>query len=329
MHNNKEFEEGLTIKEIAKTLSVAEITVYKYIEKGLLKEIEQPNLKYAINGQRLFTSESVFSLKDQMTDTRDQISLNAYAKEKKVSPESLKKIIADNGLEIPKGFHGLRQTYLISPELRQKLDKLILDNSFSHFRNKKNYYNSKFNIALLQPFVIEGGRTYRVMIEGRRWGFYTETGFIDFENFSEANPLYDIHKPTVRSTLHVNFSIPKNNEDAYSYVDAIYNVFGIENAQLLLTDDSINGRIKMANWKVTEDLKEHIQKLLELNSFILNGQMQLINHELQVICFDKRVVVLLGQEYYEQLSELAKKQNKTESKLGQKIIEDYLNKQHQ
>lgn len=38
MHNNTEFEEGLT-KEIAKTLSVAEITVYKYIEKGLLQEI--------------------------------------------------------------------------------------------------------------------------------------------------------------------------------------------------------------------------------------------------------------------------------------------------
>ena len=152
------------------------------------------------------------------------------------------------------------------------------------------------------------------MIEGRRWGFYTETGFIDFENFSEAIPLYDIHKPTVRSTLHVNFSIPKNNEDAYSYVDAIYNVFGIENAQLLLTDDSINGRIKMANWKVTEDLKQHIQKLLELNSFTLNGEMQLINHELQVICFDKRVVVLLGQEYYEQLSELAK--NKTKPKVS-------------
>lgn len=328
MHNNTEFEEGLTIKEIAKTLSVAEITVYKYIEKGLLQEIEQPNLKYAINGQRLFTSQSVFALKDQMTDTSNQISLNAYAKEKKVSPESLKKIIADNGIEIPKGFHGLRQTYLISPELRETLDKLILDNGFSHFRNKKNYYNSKFNIALLQPFVVEGGRTYRVMIDGRRWGFYTETGFIDFEKFSDAKPLYDIHKPTVRSTLHVNFSIPKNDENAYSYVDAIYNIFGIENAQLLLTDDKINGRIKMYNLKVTEDNKL-IQKLLELNNFTHNGEIQLIDHELQVICFDKRVVVLLEQEYYEQLSELAKKQNKTESKLGQKIIEDYLNKQHQ
>ncbi len=328
MHNNTEFEEGLTIKEIAKTLSVAEITVYKYIEKGLLQEIEQPNLKYAINGQRLFTSQSVLVLKDQMTDTSNQISLNAYAKEKKVSPESLKKIIADNGIEIPKGFHGLRQTYLISPELRETLDKLILDNSFSHFRNKKNYYNSKFNIALLQPFVVEGGRTYRVMIDGRRWGFYTETGFIDFEKFSDAKPLYDIHKPTVRSTLHVNFSIPKNDENAYSYVDAIYNIFGIENAQLLLTDDKINGRIKMYNLKVTEDNKL-IQKLLELNNFTLNGEIQLINQELQVICFDKRVVVLLEQEYYEQLSELAKKQNKTESKLGQKIIEDYLNKQQQ
>ena len=39
MHNNKEFEEGLTIKEIAKTLSVAEITVYKYIEKDFLKKL--------------------------------------------------------------------------------------------------------------------------------------------------------------------------------------------------------------------------------------------------------------------------------------------------
>lgn len=72
-----------------------------------------------------------------MTDTSNQISLNAYAKEKKISPESLKKIIADNNIEIPKGFHGLRQTYLISPELRETLDKLILDNNFSHFRNKK------------------------------------------------------------------------------------------------------------------------------------------------------------------------------------------------
>lgn len=161
------------------------------------------------------------------------------------------------------------------------------------------------------------------MIDGRRWGFYTETGFIDFDNFSNAKPLYDIHKPTVRSTLHVNFSIPKNDENAYSYVDAIYNMFGIENAQLILTDEHINGRIKMNNWKVPGDSK-YIPILLELNNFTLNGEIQFIDQELHVICFDKRVVVVLGHEYHEQLSKLAKKQNKTESKLGQKIIEDYL-----
>lgn len=161
------------------------------------------------------------------------------------------------------------------------------------------------------------------MIDGRRWGFYTETGFIDFDNFSNAKPLYDIHKPTVRSTLHVNFSIPKNDENAYSYVDAIYNMFGIENAQLILTDEHINGGIKMNNWKVPGDSK-YIPILLELNNFTLNGEIQFIDQELHVICFDKRVVVVLGHEYHEQLSKLAKKQNKTESKLGQKIIEDYL-----
>ncbi|PJO43381.1 DNA-binding protein [Lysinibacillus xylanilyticus] len=325
MHNKeKELEEGLTMKEVAETLSVAESTVYKYIQKGLLEEIEQPNLKFAINGQRLFTTQSVLNLTEQMTDTSNQISLNAYAKEKKISPELLKRLIAENDIEVPKGFHGLRQTYLISPEIREILDQLILENNFAHFRTKKNYFNSKHNIALLQPFVVEEGRTYRVMVEGRRWGFYTETGFTDFESFPHAKPLYDIHKPIVRSTLYVNFSIPKNEKNAYSYVDAIYNIFGVENAQLILTDEHINGRIKMNNLEVRND-RQHAEKLLELNSYTLNGEIQLIDHVLHVICFDKRVVVVLGQEYHEQLSDLAKKQNKTESKLSQKIIEDFLN----
>lgn len=208
-NNDQKSKEGLTIKEISETLNVAEITVYKYIEKEFLEEIEQPNLKYAINGQRLFTTQSVLNLKKRMTDTKNHISLNAYAKEKKVSPELLKRIIANNGIVIPKGSHGLRQTYLISPEIRETLDRLILENSFAHFRTKKNYYNSHHNIALLQSYLIDDGRTYRVMTNGQRWGFYTETGFTDFESFTNAKPLYDIHKPTVKSSSYVNFSILK------------------------------------------------------------------------------------------------------------------------
>lgn len=318
-------EKGLTIKEISETLNVAEITVYKYIEKELLEEIEQPNLKYAINGQRLFTTQSVLNLKERMTDTKNHISLNAYAKEKKVSPELLKRIIANNGIVIPKGSHGLRQTYLISQEIRETLDQLIMENNFAHFRTKKNYYNSHLNIALLQSFLIEDGRTYRVMTEGQRWGFYTETGFTDFESFTNVKPLYDIHKPTVKSSSYVNFSIPRNEKNAYFYVDAIYNIFGIENAQLILTEEHINVRIKMNSWKVAND-SEHVQRLLELNNFTINGEIQLINQELHVICFDKRVVLILEKEYHQQLSELAKKQNITDSRLAQKIIEEYLEK---
>lgn len=326
MHNNEQkSEEGLTIKEISQTLNVAEITVYKYIEKELLEEIEQPNLKYAINGQRLFTTQSVLNLKEQMTDTKNHISLNAYAKAKNVSPELLKRIIAKNGIEIPKGSHGLRQTYLISPKIRESLDQLLLENNFAHFRTKKNYYNSYHNIALLQSFFIQDGRTYRVMTEGQTWGFYTETGFTDFESFINAKPLYDIHKPTVKSSSYVNFSIPKSEKNAYSYVDAIYNIFGIENAQLILTEEHINVRIKTNNWKVAND-SEYIQRLLELNSYSINGEIRFINQELHVICYDKRVVVVLGQEHHEQLSVKAKELNITESKLAQMIIEEYLNK---
>ncbi|MGE7843585.1 helix-turn-helix domain-containing protein [Lysinibacillus sp. NPDC093712] len=327
-NNEKEIEAGLTLKEVAETLNIAESTVYKYIEKGLLEEVEQPNLKYTVNGQRLFNAESVLNLKAQMSATSDHISLNSYAKEKKVSPELLKRIIADNDIEIPMGYHGLRQTYLISPEIRETLDQLILENNFSHFRTKSNYYNSKLNIALLQPFVDENGRTYRIMIEGRRWGFYTETGFIEYGAIKDIQPLYDIHKPTVRSTLYVNFSIPKNEKNAYLYVDAIYNIFGIENAQLILTDESINGRIKMNNWKVASH-SEHIDRLLELNNYTHNGEVKLIDHVLHVVSFDKRVVVVLPAQYHERLSELANKQNTTDSKMGQKIIQDFLNKQQE
>ncbi|WEA41635.1 DNA-binding protein [Lysinibacillus fusiformis] len=326
-NNDQKSKEGLTIKEISETLNVAEITVYKYIEKELLEEIEQPNLKYAINRQRLFTSQSVLNLKERMTNTKNHISLNAYAKEKKVSPELLKRIIANNGIVIPKGSHGLRQIYLISPEIRETLDRLILENSFAHFRTKKNYYNSHHNIALLQSFLIDDGRTYRVMTDGQRWGFYTETGFADFESFTNAKPLYDIHKPTVKSSSYVNFSIPKNEKNAYPYVDAIYKSFGIENAQILLTEEYINVRIKMNSWKVAND-SEHVQRLLELNNFTNNGEIQLFNQVLHVICFDKRVKVVLEHKHHEQLSEIAKKQNITESKLAERIIEEYL-KKHQ
>ncbi|WP_281217268.1 DNA-binding protein [Lysinibacillus capsici] len=325
MHNKEQKSEGLSIKEISESLGVAEITVYKYIEKGLLVELEQPNLKYAINGQRLFTTQSVLNLKERMTDTKNHISLNAYAKEKKVSPELLKRIISNNGIVIPKGSHGLRQTYLISPEIRETLDQLIMANNFDHFRTKKNYFNSRHNIALLQSFLIEDGRTYRVMTEGQRWGFYTETGFTDFESITNAKPLYDIHKPTVKSSSYVNFSIPKNEKNAYSYVDAIYNIFGVENAQLILTEEHINVRIKMNSWNVAND-SVHVQRLIELNNFTINGEIRLINQELHVISYDKRVVLVLEKEYHQQLSELAKKQNITDSRLAQKIIEEYLDK---
>lgn len=71
---------------------------------------------------------------------------------------------------------------------------------------------------------------------------------------------------------------------------------------------------------------EQVQRLLELNTFTINGEVRLNNQELNVICFDKRVVVVLGQENHELLSEIAKKQKITESKLAEKIIEDFLTK---
>ncbi|MFJ6211616.1 hypothetical protein [Lysinibacillus sp. NPDC092081] len=79
----------------------------------------------------------------------------------------------------------------------------------------------------------------------------------------------------------------------------------------------------MNNWKVSTE-SEHTQRLLELNDFTHNGEIKLIDDMLQVICFDKRVVVVLPKKYHEQLSEMANKQNKTESIMGQKIIQDFL-----
>lgn len=81
----------------------------------------------------------------------------------------------------------------------------------------------------------------------------------------------------------------------------------------------------MNSWKVAND-SEHVQRLLELNNFTINGEIQLFSQELHVICFDKRVVVVLEKEYHLQLSELAKKLNITDSRLAQKIIEEYIDK---
>ncbi|AMO35473.1 helix-turn-helix domain-containing protein [Lysinibacillus sphaericus] len=67
----KEQVKGYSIQEITELLGVVEMTVYQYIKKGLLEEVDQPNLKYTINGQRLFTVESVEALKDKMTVGKD------------------------------------------------------------------------------------------------------------------------------------------------------------------------------------------------------------------------------------------------------------------
>lgn len=173
---------GYTIQEITELLGVVEMTVYQYIKKGLLKEIDQPHLKYSINGQRLFTVESVESLKAKMTIEKDYISLNAYAKQNGVNQIVLKKLAVENDIEIPKGTQGLREVFLITPDIKARLDKLVLENSFTHFKPKSKYYNSKYDIALLQSFVDTEGKPYRIVKNGTKWGVYEETGFIHYES---------------------------------------------------------------------------------------------------------------------------------------------------
>lgn len=319
----KEPLKGYTIQEITELLGVVEMTVYQYIKKGLLEEIEQPNLKYAINGQRLFTVESVESLRAKMTIEKDYVSLNAYAKQNGINQIVLKKLAADNDIEIPKGTQGLREVFLITPDIKAKLDKLVLENSFTHFKTKSKYYNSKYDIALLQSFIDTDGKTYRIVKNGTKWGVYEETGFIQFESLEGLKPLYSIHKPTVNAlSMYVYFKIPIEDKNRYDYVDAIYATFGIENAQLLLTDSQIAVRVKVSSWSIPEDNK-HLENLLTLNQYASNGEIIYVDNILSVESTDKRVVVILPKDIHSKLSKHAKDQKLTDSKAAQQIIQGY------
>jgi|GEM_PF-2381476 len=314
---------GYTIQEITELLGVVEMTVYQYIKKGLLKEIDQPNLKYSINGQRLFTVESVESLKAKMTIEKDYISLNAYAKQNGINQIVLKKLATENDIEIPKGTQGLREVFLITPDIKARLDKLVLENSFTHFKSKSKYHNSKYDIALLQPFVDTEGKPYRIVKNGTKWGVYDETGFIHYESLEGLKPLYSIHKPAVNAqSMYVYFKIPVTDKNKYNFVDAIYATFGIENAQLMLTDTHIAVRVKVSSWDMSEDTI-HIESLLTMNQYASNGELVFIDNILTVESTDKRVVVILPKDTHSQLSKYAKDQKLTDSRAAQQIIQDY------
>ncbi|ACA42331.1 conserved hypothetical protein (plasmid) [Lysinibacillus sphaericus C3-41] len=322
-HMEKEQVKGYSIQEITELLGVVEMTVYQYIKKGLLEEVDQPNLKYTINGQRLFTVESVEALKDKMTVGKDYISLNAYAKQNGINQIVLKKLIAENDIDIPKGTQGLREVFLITPDIKAQLDKLVLENSFTHFKTKSKYYNSKYDIALLQSFVDTEGKAFRIVKNGAKWGVYEETGFTQFECLDGLKPLYSIHKPTVNAlSMYVYFKIPNEDKNRYNYVDAIYATFGIENAQLLLTDTQIAVRVKVSSWSMSEDDK-HLENLLTLNQYASNGELIYIDNILSVESTDKRVVVILPKDIHSKLSKHAKDQKITDSKAAQQIILDY------
>lgn len=245
-----------TRTEVANLLGVSKSTVYNYAKQNKIIKIDDP---HRLMREARYQKEEVDELaKKRKRNEPTGLRPSELANELDVPTQRIYTLIHETELpvdQLPVGDE--RWIYSIPPEtaqwIRQRVQKTAPTRG-----TRAEFYDATFDIALYQRFkAIEGEELRVVRNDDQEWGFYLPSGtwipYADGIDIFKYKPIYSIHQRNMSVRGYTDFTLPKE-EEAYLFLDFVYQVWGIENIRIREQDTQLDLSIKSGEVTVPADI---------------------------------------------------------------------------
>lgn len=305
--------EWYTRQEVADLLEVSKATVYHYAKQRKIIKIEDPHRLF--REARYEKREVDLLAEERRRNEPTGMRPSALAKELNVPVQRIYTLIHETDLpieQLPSGDE--RMIYSIPDETADWMrDKIEMTASPRGMRVE--FFDARYDIALYQQFKSANGQKMRVIRnEAGDWGFQLPSGtwipYADGRDIFGYAPIYSIHQPNELVRGYTDFTLPKNDEDAFLLLDFIYEAWGIENIRIREEETSIKLSIKSGERNVTIQSPipvEMIQSFIEQGAIIIEGTQYTLVSGYRRTTFD------LPSQLLEKLSTIAQKKHMTMS----------------
>lgn len=270
-------EDSYTRQEVADLLGVSKATVYHYAKQGKITKIDDP---HRLMGHVRYKREEVDVLAEERKRNQPTgLRPSELAKQLGVTTQRIYALIQETKLpveELPAGDE--RTIYSIPDETAAWIEQEV-KRTIAVRGTRSEFYSATYDIALYQRFITQHGQSVRVLRnENQDWGFYSQSQrwipFTDGIRLHKFEPAYLIHRPNRRILGYTDFSLPKELEESFIFLDFIYQNCGIENIRIREHDQHIALSVKSGEIKLSKQLpdlltEEAVKKLLTLGDIVV------------------------------------------------------------
>lgn len=316
-----------TRQEVADLLGVSKATVYHYAKQKKIIKIEDP---HRLHREARYEKEEVDLLvAERKRNEPTGLRPSELAKQLNVPVQRIYTLIHETKLpvdQLPVGDE--RMIYSIPEETATWISQQInLAGTGRGMRTE--FYDSRYDIALYQLFKSENGQEMRVVRNlDEEWGFYLPSGtwipYADGRDIFHYEPLYTIHHQNIPVKGYTDFLLPKNDTEAFLFLDFVYEAWGIENIRIREEETAIKLSIKSGEREVLIPLPISGEKI---HDFIEQGDLIIEGTQLTLVSGYRRTTFDLPSQLLDSLKEYAESVHLTmseyvEAALHEKIARD-------
>lgn len=268
-----------TRKEVAELLGVSKATVYHYAKQKKIIKIDDPHRLVRV--ARYQKAEVDELAKERKQNQPTGMRPSELASELNVPTQRIYTLIRETDLPIDRHPVGDERMVYSIPDETAAWIRDEVRRTASPRGTRAEFYDSTHDIALYQSFVTQHEQGVRVLRnDDQAWGFYSQSQqwipFNDAINIYKYKPVYSIHCPSKQIEGYTDFSLPKDLDESFIFLDFVYQTCGIENIRMREHDLHIDLSIKSGEMKVAHPVpdiltEDTIQKFLILGDVIINN----------------------------------------------------------
>ncbi len=316
-----------TQQEVADKLGISKATVYHWAKQKKIIKIADPHR--AIREVRYQRAE-VDAIAQEQANQPKGYRPSEVAKKLGVSVQKIYKLIQEgtiNAAEVPVGDE--RKAYVVSAVEFQKAE-ILLTPSRDDRPKRSEFYDSRNDIALFQKFFSSKISEARITRnEQNDWGYLIQSNqkWVPYEEgvkMYQLVPSYTIHTDPLEYKGYVTFEIPSDTIWFYSFIDYLYQVWGIENIRLRTLLDGTILLLVRAGERTLSSIQETFS-ISDLLPFLREGEVLRDNDLLIFKSTYRKTTVELPKAMLKQVMNAADKEGISMSLWLERLIEKTLN----
>lgn len=318
-----------TRQEVADLLGVSKATVYHYAKQKKIIKIEDP---HRLIREARYQKEEVDALAEQRKRHQPTgVRPSELAKQLGVTTQRIYALIRETDLPVDELPVGDERTIYSIPDgtaawIRQEIERTI-----SARGTRVEFYDTKLDIALFQSFRTPQGQAMRVVRnDNQQWGFYLQSGtwipYADGIHAFQYEPAYSIHQPIRQIRGYTDFTLPKELQESFDFLDFVYQVCGIENIRIRDQDTHIALSIKSGEIDLPISAQETLTESM-IKKFLVLGEVVIEDGKWTLISGYRRTTFDLPNNMLEVLKRISQENDLSMSEYVEAALREKLERE--